>query len=92
VSVSTPPAPGTIACPRCGHNVGPEQEWCLHCGAPARTRLVPTPNWRAPLLVLALVAVLAGVALLLAFVELTNDSEPAAPTQSAPAQPAAPAP
>jgi uncharacterized OB-fold protein len=92
VSVSAPPAPGTIACPRCGTAVGPDQEWCLHCGAPARTRLVPTPNWRAPLLVLALVAVLAGIALAIAFVELTNDSEPAAPptTQAAPPAPATP--
>jgi uncharacterized paraquat-inducible protein A len=88
VSVATPPAPGTIACPRCGTAVGPEQEWCLRCGAAARTRLVPTPNWRAPLLVLALVAVLAAIALALAFVELTNDNEPTPPpTQSAPAQP-----
>ena len=90
MSVAAPPEPGTIACPRCGTAVGPDQEWCLHCGAPARTRLVPTPNWRAPLLVLALVAVLAGIALAIAFVELTNDSAPAAPTTSAPAQPAPP--
>ena len=92
MSVSAPPASGTIACPRCETAVGPDQEWCLHCGAPARTRLVPTPNWRAPLLVLALVAVLAGIALAIAFVELTNDSEPAAPpaTQAAPAAPATP--
>ena len=90
MSVAAPPEPGTIACPRCGTAVGPEQQWCLHCGAPARTRLVPTPNWRAPLLVLALVAVLAGIALAIAFVELTKDSEPAAATtaQPAPAQPA----
>jgi uncharacterized paraquat-inducible protein A len=95
VSVAAPPEPGTIACPRCGTAVGPEQQWCLHCGAPARTRLVPTPNWRAPLLVLALVAVLAGIALAIAFVDLTNDDQPATPTtsQPAPAQPApAPAP
>ena len=82
MSVAAPPEPGTIACPRCGTAVGPEQQWCLHCGAPARTRLVPTPNWRAPLLVLALVATLAGIALAIAFVELTNDSEPAAPANS----------
>jgi uncharacterized paraquat-inducible protein A len=92
VSVSTPPAPGTIACPRCGAAVAPEQEWCLRCGAAARTRLVPTPNWRAPLMVLALIAVLAAIALALAFVELTNDNEPAAPTQTAPAAPAQPTP
>jgi hypothetical protein len=95
---SAPPAPGTIACPRCRVPIGPDQEWCLHCGAPARTRLVPTPNWRAPLLLLALVATLAGIALAVAFVQLTNSNEPAAPVNSqAPppsatsAQPQAPA-
>jgi uncharacterized paraquat-inducible protein A len=92
VSVAAPPEPDTIACPRCGTTVGPEQQWCLHCGAPARTRLVPTPNWRAPLLVLALIAVLAAVALAIAFVEITKDDTPATPTtsQPAPTQPAQP--
>jgi hypothetical protein len=77
-----PPAPGTIACPRCATAVGPDQDWCLACGAPARTRLVPTPNWRAPVAVLAAVILLAGVALAIAFVALTNDTEPAAPVDS----------
>jgi hypothetical protein len=77
-----PPAPGTIACPRCATTIGPDQSWCLACGAPARTRLVPTPNWRAPVAVLALIAALAGIALAVAFVALTNDTEPAAPVNS----------
>ena len=77
-----PPAPGTIACPRCGTSIAPDQSWCLECGAPARTRLVPTPNWRAPVAVLAVVILLAGVALAVAFVALTNDNEPAAPVNS----------
>jgi hypothetical protein len=77
-----PPAPGTVACPRCGASIGPDQSWCLECGAPARTRLVPTPNWRAPVAVLALVILLAGIALAVAFVALTNDNEPAAPVNS----------
>jgi uncharacterized paraquat-inducible protein A len=94
VSVAAPPEPGTIACPRCQTAVGPEQQWCLHCGAAARTRLVPTPNWRAPLLVLALIALLAAVALAIAFAELTKDDQPATPTtsQPAPVQPAQPGP
>ena len=77
-----PPAPGTIACPRCATVIGPDQDWCLACGAPARTRLVPTPNWRAPVAVLAVIVVLAGIALAVAFVSLTSDSEPAAPVSS----------
>ena len=77
-----PPAPGTIACPRCATVIGPDQDWCLACGAPARTRLVPTPNWRAPVAVLAVIVVLAGIALAIAFVALTNNTEPAAPVDS----------
>jgi hypothetical protein len=77
-----PPAPGTVACPRCGTSIAPDQSWCLECGAPARTRLVPTPNWRAPVAVLAVVILLAGIALAVAFVALTNDNEPAAPVNS----------
>jgi hypothetical protein len=77
-----PPALGTVACPRCGQSIGPDQSWCLDCGAPARTRLVPTPNWRAPVAVLAVVILLAGIALAVAFVALTNDNEPAAPVNS----------
>ena len=77
-----PPAPGTVACPRCGTSIGPDQSWCLECGAPARTRLVPTPNWRAPVAVLAVVILLAGIALAVAFVALTNDNEPAPPVNS----------
>ncbi len=77
-----PPAPGTIACPRCATVIDPDQDWCLACGAPARTRLVPTPNWRAPVAVLAVIVVLAGIALAIAFVALTNNTEPAAPVDS----------
>jgi hypothetical protein len=77
-----PPAPGTIACPRCATTIGPDQDWCLACGAPARTRLVPTPNWRAPVALLAVIVTLAGIALAVAFVALTHDTEPAAPVNS----------
>ena len=58
-----------IRCPRCGRRSRRDQDWCLDCGAAARTRLVPTPNWRLPharrlvatssLLVIALVVRLA---------------------------------
>jgi len=63
-----------IACPRCGRPVGGEQAWCLDCGAAARTRLVPTPGWRAPLAILATLGVLAVAGLTWGFVALTDDS------------------
>lgn len=77
------PAPGSIRCPRCAATLGPDQDWCLECGAPARTRLARTPNWRLPVAVVATVALLAGIALAVAFVALTNDSPVTAGTQPA---------
>lgn len=77
------PAPGSIRCPRCDATLGPDQDWCLECGAPARTRLARTPNWRLPVAVVATIALLAGIALAVAFVALTNDNPVAAGTQPA---------
>jgi hypothetical protein len=76
---------GTIRCPRCNAPVGPDQDWCLECGAAARTRLAATPNWRVPIVVLAVVILLAGAGLAIAFVALTNDSTKAPAATSAPA-------
>ena len=82
------PAPAALRCPRCGAVVGPEQDWCLECGAPARTRLAPTPNWRAPIALVAVVVLLAGLALAFAFASLTSDDgNVTAATTAAPAQP-----
>jgi hypothetical protein len=87
-----PPAPGppqppgpdheSIHCPRCSAPVGPDQDWCLECGAPARTRLAPTPNWQLPTVAIGAIVLLAGALLAFAFVKLTNDSNatPAAAT------------
>jgi hypothetical protein len=82
-----PEPAAAIRCPRCQSPVAPDQDWCLECGAAARTRLAPTPNWRLPVAALALVAVLAGIGLAVAFVALTDDntSKPAASTATAPA-------
>jgi hypothetical protein len=86
-----PPAPGPapvpLRCPRCGSYVAPEQDWCLECGAPARTRLAPTPNWRAPIALLAVVALLAGLALAVAFTSLTQDDGAVSAATTAPVQP-----
>src|SRR5438477_388075 len=56
---STPaPRHARDSCPLCGASLHPEQEWCLRCGAAARTRLAAAPNWRAPVLALVVVVVL----------------------------------
>ena len=80
------PQPVPLRCPRCGAGVAPEQDGCLECGAPARTRLAPTPNWKAPIALLAVIVLLAGVALAFAFTSLTSDDgKVAAATTAAPA-------
>lgn len=67
------PPPGSLRCPRCSATVGPEQDWCLECGAPARTRLAPTPNWQLPTVAIGAIILLAGALLAFAFVDLTAD-------------------
>jgi predicted nucleic acid-binding Zn ribbon protein len=91
--VSTqPPAPGqpqvpdpnASHCPRCSAPIGSEQDWCLECGAPARTRLAQTPNWRLPTVAIGAVVLVAGALLAFAFVKLTNDNDvPAGTTPTA---------
>jgi hypothetical protein len=81
------PQPVPLRCPRCGANVAPEQDWCLECGAPARTRLAPTPNWRAPMALVAIVVLLAGLTLSFAFTSLTSDDGNVSAATTAPAQP-----
>ena len=69
------------ACPLCGTPLQADQEWCLGCGAAARTRLAAPANWKAPILALALVVALALGALAAALVSLT---EPAGLTAAPP--------
>ncbi len=81
-----------MRCPRCSSPIGPEQDWCLECGAPARTRLAPTPNWRLPTVAIGAIIALAGALLAFAFVKLTNDDDiPAGTTPTAVVQTAPPA-
>jgi hypothetical protein len=70
-------------CPRCSAAVQADQDWCLECGAAARTRLAPPANWRLPVALLATIALVAGVAIAVAFVALTNDDPVQAGTQPA---------
>lgn len=79
MSVATQPAATerpatepTEPCPLCGAPLGPTQEWCLRCGAAARTRLAAIPAWRAPLVVLAVVTVTALGALTASLVVLAG--------------------
>ena len=65
---------GGEACPLCSTPLSPEQDWCLRCGAAARTRLAATPNWKAPIATIAVVAALALAVLAAALVKLAGGS------------------
>jgi|SRR5271165_1935713 len=66
-------APRPEACPLCGAPLGTEQEWCLHCGAAARTRLATSSNWKAPIIAIATVAVLSLGVLAVSLAALAGD-------------------
>ena len=65
---------GGEACPLCGAPLDAEQEWCLRCGAAARTRLAASSNWKAPIIALAVVATLSLGVLAAALVKLAGGS------------------
>jgi hypothetical protein len=69
-------------CPLCGAPLHPEQDWCLNCGAAARTRLAASPNWKVPLSVLAVVIALSLGLLAAALVELAGNTTTGAPTST----------
>jgi hypothetical protein len=69
------PAPTPFLCPRCQTPLQPEQDWCLNCGTAARTAIAASPNWKRPLVLLAVVAALFAIACVWAFVELTNNDD-----------------
>lgn len=65
-----------IDCPRCSQPVEPGQDWCLNCGAAARTRLVGNPRWKRSVTAMAVLAALSVAAIAVGFVSLTDDPDP----------------
>jgi hypothetical protein len=77
------PASSGEACPLCGAPLHHEQEWCLHCGAAARTRLAASPNWKGLTTTLAVLVALSLGVLAAALVKLAaGDSAPPATTRT----------
>jgi hypothetical protein len=70
------------SCPLCGAPLHVEQDWCLNCGAAARTRLAGAPNWKVPVATLALIAVLSLAVLVAALVKLAGDVGAPAPVRT----------
>jgi len=58
----------------CGAPLHAEQEWCLNCGAAARTRLAASPTWKGLVAALAVVIVLSLGVLAAALVKLAGGS------------------
>jgi hypothetical protein len=75
----------SMACPRCGAAIGPDQDWCLTCGAAARTRIATTPRWQTPVIALFCVLAIALAGLGYAFADLTADAGRLAPAPTSPA-------
>lgn len=61
-------------CPLCGGPLHPEQEWCLRCGAAARTRLAAAPNWRGPAIAIALIIAISLGVLAASLIKLAGES------------------
>lgn len=80
MNATTPlPAPGSVEgemerelCPLCGAPLKREQAWCMRCGAAARTRLAAQPKWKALVIALVVVVVLALGVLTAALVTLAG--------------------
>jgi predicted nucleic acid-binding Zn ribbon protein len=85
---STPPASPERHCRRCGATLGPEQEWCLACGAAADTVVARPRGWRLPLVLTGAVVVLAIAAAVLAIAELSRGPEKVAVVHSGTPTPA----
>jgi septal ring-binding cell division protein DamX len=89
---TVPAAPPERRCPRCGSTLGPDQEWCLACGAAADTEVVEARGWRVPLYLGGGLAALAVLGVILAIVALSNRKEEQPPGQAANPSPSAVAP
>lgn len=90
----TPPpdaGPELTTCPRCGAPLRADQDWCLNCGAAVTTEVSGARGWRTPIVIVGAVLALAAVALIIAFVQLSDDADQVAqaPPAQTPAPPAA---
>ncbi len=84
------PAPPERRCPRCGHAMAPDQEWCLACGAAASTEVAEPRGWRVPIMLAGGLALLAILGVVLALVALSGGGEKLAPTPTPSPQAAVP--
>jgi predicted nucleic acid-binding Zn ribbon protein len=84
------PAPPERRCPRCGHAMAPDQEWCLACGAAASTEVAEPRGWRVPIMIAGGLALLAVLGVVLALVALSGGGEKLAEATPTPSPQAVP--
>jgi predicted nucleic acid-binding Zn ribbon protein len=93
-TTQTPPpdaaAPPERRCPRCGHAMAPDQEWCLACGAAASTEVAEPRGWRVPIMLAGALALLAIIGVVLALVALSGGGEKLAQATPTPSPQAVP--
>jgi predicted nucleic acid-binding Zn ribbon protein len=79
VQTEAPPSPPAAApqatCPGCGKPVDTGDAFCLHCGHRIAQRYRRPPNWRIPVVLIALLVIAAGVAAGFGVTQLTNKDE-----------------
>jgi outer membrane biosynthesis protein TonB len=94
------PAPDVIVpddasrlCVNCAALLAEGQDWCLECGTAQPGRISERPGWRAALIVVGVVALLAAGAVAAAYAALSKDAEhEASAPPPASAQPVVPTP
>jgi hypothetical protein len=69
-----------------------QQEWCLNCGAAVGTRVVAAPGWRTPIAIAATILAIAAIAIVIALVQLADDTGRVTQTQAPAPTPTAAAP
>lgn len=81
-----------IACPSCGASAAADQMFCLECGERLALGYRRPPSWRLPAAIAGLVLLLAGAALAVALVQVTDEARrtASAPGATAPASPTGP--
>jgi hypothetical protein len=65
-----------------------DQDWCLACGAAVTTEVTGARGWRTPIVIVGGVLAVAAVALIIAFVQLSDNADTPAQAPPATATPA----
>ena len=77
VQTPAPPDQGTATCPDCGNRIHANQPFCLECGRRLSHSYRRPPNWRIPIVLIAVLVVAAGIAAGYGVTQLTGTDKAA---------------